>query len=937
MTVLRDKGEFSGISCPEASGGGANSDREIRWQQVELIYSQATVSLLMALAASSLLTLGLWNVADQGMLLLWCVAQILQTLLRLILVNRYHHASEEQRKQPAWEVWFFTGNLISGSVWGSIGVLFSYDWPVVYQTLLVMGLAGILAGAISSYAAIFSLYAAFMVPAILITAQFMLMYDDPVHTKMGLLFALFAGVLLLIARNYNGSVVKSLQLRRENSGLLQEMTEANRLLESEVSTRKSIENELLRERQLFMEGPVTVFRWRAEAGWPIEYVSDTVSQFGYEAGRLVRDQTRYSEIIHPNDLQRVMEAEFHKGDVGAMFLGIDYRIVRADGEVRWVYDYTVALRDDAGKVSHFAGYLLDITERKHSEFELQEAKERAMVTLHSIADAVITTDVNGQIEYLNPKAEEITGWDSSIARGLPLGRIFCLFDTDSRGLLVEPVGQCLASGGTVKSAADKMFKRHDGREFAIQYSASPILLDSGAPLGVILVFHDVTETRDMERKITYQATHDSLTGLMNRPEFEARLGHALDTARQQGESHVLCFLDLDQLKIINDTCSHESGDAVLRKVTGSLRGCLRESDVVARLGGDEFGILLKSCSLEDAVELAGKMLDEINLLRFTSCERTFEISASIGLTSVNAASESVTSIMSEADLACYASKDLGGNRYHVYQPGDQALAKRHEEMQWVSRLTAALDSNRLLLYCQDIVPVDSGRCCGRHFEILLRLLDERGSIVMPGSFMPAAERYNISTALDRWVISNAFTWLEKNRGQESVAGLETIAVNLSGASLNDSGFLSFVRGEIGSHGIQPGLLCFEITETVAVANMHAAAELIHELRGLGCRFALDDFGSGLSSFAYLKNLPVDYLKIDGSIIRDIDRDPVNFAMVRSIQQLGKSMGIMTVAEYVENEAILRMLAEIGVDFAQGYGIARPVPLNELQAVTRHSA
>ena len=293
--------------------------------------------------------------------------------------------------------------------------------------------------------------------------------------------------------------------------------------------------------------------------------------------------------------------------------------------------------------------------------------------------------------------------------------------------------------------------------------------------------------------------------------------------------------------------------------------------------------------------------------------------------------------MSEADLACYASKDLGGNRYHIYQPGDQALAKRHEEMQWVSRLTAAIDTGRLVLYCQDIVPVVPASNTGRHLEILVRMLDENGAMVPPGRFMPAAERYNIIGNLDRWVISNSFSWYDRNREHECATDLDAMAVNLSGSSINDSSFLAFIKAELGKYNIPPGVLCFEITETVAIENIQAAAVFIHELRKLGCRFALDDFGSGLSSFVYLKNLQVDYLKIDGSIVRDIDTDPVNAAMVSSIQQLGRAMGIKTVAEYVETDAILKKLADIGVDYAQGFSIAKPGPLNELQPAVWQTA
>ncbi|HYQ70532.1 MAG TPA: EAL domain-containing protein [Gammaproteobacteria bacterium] len=913
------------------------SETEIRGQQVELVYTQAPVALLVALAASLLLTLGLWNVVAHNLLVLWFGAQFLQTMLRLFLVYRYNHASPDRSKQSRWAWWFLVGNLVSGTVWGCIGLFFSFDWPVEYQTLMMMIMAGIVAGAVSSYAVMLPVYAAFMLPAILIPSQSMLLHHNATQGKMGLLFILFAGVLLLLARNYNRSVLKTLRLRQENTGLLRDMTVANRLLESEIATRQSVETELLRERQLFTEGPVTVFRCRAEDGWPIEYVSNTVSQFGYDAGVLMGEGLRFADIIHPNDLPRVIEAELDRGVGGGMHLGIDYRIVCADGEVRWVYDYTIALKDHSGDVSHYAGYLLDISDRKYSEFELEQARERAQVTLHSIADAVITTDVNGQIEYLNPKAEEITGWESDIARGLPLGRVLCLFDIDSRGMLEEPVRQCLQTGDTVKSAGDNIFKRHDGREYAVQYSASPIVIDPGVPLGVILVFHDVTEARNMERKISYQATHDALTGLMNRSEFEARLGAAVESARRTGEHHVLCFMDLDQLKIINDTCSHESGDTLLRNVTKLLHDCLRESDVLARLGGDEFGVLLNFCSLDDAAELAGKMLSGIQALRFTSCGRTFEIGASVGLTSIDSGSESVTSVMSEADLACYASKDLGGNRFHIYQPGDQALAKRHEEMQWVSRLTAAIDSGRLLLYFQDIVPVDPASKVGRHIEVLVRMLDEDGAMVPPGRFMPAAERYNVIGNLDRWVISNCFSWYNANREKESVIDLDAVAINLSGSSINDSAFLSYIKAEIGKYNIPPGVLCFEITETVAIANLQSASAFIQELRKLGCRFALDDFGSGLSSFTYLKNLQVDYLKIDGSIVRDIDTDTVNAAMLSSIQQLGRAMHIKTVAEFVETDAILGKLAEIGVDYAQGFGIARPAPLDKLKPVVRQSA
>jgi len=462
------------------------------------------------------------------------------------------------------------------------------------------------------------------------------------------------------------------------------------------------------------------------------------------------------------------------------------------------------------------------------------------------------------------------------------------------------------------------------------------MADSGSALGVILVIHDVTETRKMERELSYQATHDALTGLINRTEFEARLGFAIESTYQAAESHVLCQLDIDKLKIINDTCCHEAGDSIIRSVTAVLQGCLRDSDVLACIGGDEFGIVLKNCTLDAATEVAGNMLSAIRGMNFTSCDRSFDVCASIGLTPVTSTSASLANIMSQVDLACYEAKDSGGDRYRVYEPSDRNLVRRHDEMKWVAPLKEAIKSDRLVLYYQDIVPVVPDADAGGHFEVLVRMLDENGNIVPPDVFLPAAERYHLITSLDRWVVSNTFSWYASQLHAD-VAGLETISINLSGASVTDAGFLDFIKNELHTHEVPPAVVCFEITETAAIANLDAATGFIHELKRLGCRFALDDFGSGLSSFSYLKNLPVDYLKIDGSFVKDMETDAIDCEMVSSIHQLGSVMGTKTIAEFVENDGILRKLAEIGVDYAQGYGIARPRPLYEMQLLSKRSA
>ena len=906
-------------------------------QQTELVYTQSTAALVTAFILAVFVTLGLWGIADHTQLLMWLGAQTVLTAARFILIYQYKHAREEQLGSSRWAALFFTGALFSGVVWGCLGLLFSFSWPVEYQTLVVMSLAGVLAGAISSYAAMLSVYIAFMVPAILIPAQSMLIHNSSISHNMGLLLMLYAGVLLVIAKNYNNSVLKSLQLREENNVLLRETADFNVALQAEVNNRHQIQKQLMRERQLFTKGSVTVFRCTAEQGWPIEYISETISQYGYDSERLVEEKTRYAKIVHTNDVQRIADSELQSGQDGTHYIGIDYRIVCSNGDVRWVYSYSIPVKDDAGELTHYAGYILDITSRKQAEFDLEQARERAQVTLHSIADAVITTDVNGQVEYLNPRAEQLTGWESRIAQGLPLSRILCLFDEESQTSLEDPVKQCLRHGEIIQSGSDASLKRHDGECYSVQYSASPIMFESGSALGVILVIHDVTEARQMEQKISYQATHDALTGLINRTEFEKRLNYSIESALYAEENHVLCYLDIDQMKIINDTCSHESGDALIREVTGLLHGCLRESDVLARLGGDEFGVLLKNCSLDDAVELVESMLCVIRELHFSRCNRVFDVTASIGMAAIDADTRSAPEVMIEADLACHAAKDSGGDRFHIYHQEDQNLARRHSEMQWVSKLTEAIKSDRLVLYCQDIVPVIPDSKAGHHFEILVRMIDDNGDIIFPDSFLPAAERYNLITSLDRWVVSHCFAWFSGHCMMTGMTGLDTIAINLSGASVTDAGFLQYIKNEMLHYEVPASIICFEITETAAIANIEAATIFIQELKQLGCRFSLDDFGSGLSSFAYLKNLPVDYIKIDGSFVREMETDAVDCAMVNSIHQLASVIGIKTIAEFVENDVIRNKLAEIGIDYAQGYGISRPVPLLEVDVAAMRSA
>ena len=548
--------------------------------------------------------------------------------------------------------------------------------------------------------------------------------------------------------------------------------------------------------------------------------------------------------------------------------------------------------------------------------ELALEKERAQVTLASIGDAVITTDAAGHVEYLNVVAETLTGWTSAEARGLELVQVFQVRQADHPDLI--------AGSKELKVHGCLLINRAQ-HEIAIDQSVAPISGRDGEVLGSVLVFRDVSQQRQHAREMTYQATHDALTGLYNRRAFEERLEQLLTRAKMDRSQHVLLYLDLDQFKIVNDACGHPAGDQLLRQLAAVLQKEVRQKDVLARLGGDELGILLTDCPEAAGELVADKILRTVSDFRFTWKERLFTISASIGLVPFGSESETAASILSAADAACYTAKDKGRNRVLVYQIDDSELNQRRSQMLWVTRLKSALDEDRFVLYSQPIVAIGPGiRSVSQH-EILLRLREEDSTLVPPGAFIPAAERYGLMPAIDRWVVRKTLQWLAAHRADPGLA--ESYGINLSGQSLSDAGFLEFVLQEIERSGIAPGRVSFEITETAAVAALDSAIQFIQALKDKGCHFMLDDFGSGWSSFAYLKNLPVDFLKIDGSLVRDMAHDALDEAMVRAINEIGHVLSIATIAEFVENEAILEKLNALGVDYAQGYAIGRPAPID----------
>ncbi len=628
----------------------------------------------------------------------------------------------------------------------------------------------------------------------------------------------------------------------------------------------------------------------------------------------------WRKLVHPDDMARVQALiRDHIAGKRPLFESV-HRMRHCNGEWRWVVSRAKARVDPTGRLRRLVGVELDITERKLYEDALFKEKESAQITLQSIGDGVITTDAHLVIEYLNPVAEDLTGWRFEEAAGKHIDDIFRGFHEETCEPLENPLSVAIRRSRAIKSVRPTLLIKRDGNEMYIESTASPIRDGSGAVSGGVLVFHDVSESRELNRKLSYHASHDILTGLVNRREFEARLERALRSAKAREASYALCHVDVDQFKIINDSCGHSAGDALLGQVGALLKTKIRWRDTLSRLGGDEFGVLLESCSLEEALDMADQLRATVSAYKFVWEERTFRLGCSVGVVPISGESEDVATLLSAADSACAAAKEAGRNRVYSFQENDIDLMRRRKEMQWAARINNALEESRFELFRMTIQPLQV-EDPGEHYELLLRMRDENGKIISPVDFINAAERYGLTPAIDRWVIENALRWLVSEADERE--RLTMCSINLSGQSLGDDKFLPFVIDQFHRSGIDAKKICFEITETAAIASFSQANRFIQALKELGCRFALDDFGTGLSSFGYLKHFPVDFLKIDGSFVKEILHDPIDREMVRSINEIGHLTGKQTIAEFAENEEIINMLRSLGVDYAQGYGIASP--------------
>jgi diguanylate cyclase (GGDEF)-like protein/PAS domain S-box-containing protein len=623
----------------------------------------------------------------------------------------------------------------------------------------------------------------------------------------------------------------------------------------------------------------------------------------------------YVELVENNLRRRLL------GEPAAARYEVE--LVGAQGQVTRV-ELSSTVIDSAGE----AALLLTALEMlPESGSVVVPSRPRAMVTLDAMGESVITVDAEGRIDYINHAAEVLLSQPFDQVMGKAFSEVASLVDEADRRSLGDPVRKALTTGGRVTMGRRAVLVPAGvGPERSVEISVTPLRFEGKEILGLVLVMHDTSELRGLTRQMTYQASHDALTGLVNRREFERRLQEAMDSAQTGNVGHALCYLDLDRFKAVNDTCGHTAGDNMLREVASLIKEAVRDSDTVGRIGGDEFALLLVGCPLEKARQIADDVVRSVNDYRFVWKDKIFNIGVSIGLVEIGAGGAAIEDIMNSADSACYVAKKQGGLHVHVYSAREEASARHSGEIHWLQRLQGALRDDKFELYYQPIVHARANGMRGPALEVFVRLTGEQGQAGAPtADFIRAAERYRLMPHIDRWVVQRVLSAL--GRGGMKLPPGRSVAINIAGQTLGDSDFLEFVVECFDHTGANPGDICFEVTESSVVANLDHAQRFIAVLHGMGCEFALDDFGSGLSSFSTLRTLPMDYLKIDGSFIHNLAGDSVNQAMVAAMIELSRSLNFRVVAEQVEDQLSLDTVTGMGIDFVQGFVIGRPQPLS----------
>jgi len=926
---------------PSRASGIAENNRlnrvQLRREQLQLLDSNLQSELLISILVAGIASALFWDKVPLKWLLGWIAGIVTSIGLRSLVIHRNKSVKSDDAIN-AWGTGYTATCLGTGILWGCLGViaLLYADQTLNLITLLLLSCVALTTYSSSGSSPLTA--AAFVIPAFLPGTAWLLTSELQVLQLVGIVTVIMMVVMVsssrgmrdVLARSvklgtYNADLIRKLVVERDRTkGAMNDVEKINVQLQEEIRKRQSAEGRIAASKRrlaAILNGMQDTI-YQTDTDGRILWTTPSVEQLlGVDCAG-IRNSNIRDHYVDPQERAALL-AILERSDGHAAFF--ETRMKKADGTVVWVSENAHYRYNREGGIAGIEGTIHDITPLKRVESELFKEKERAQVTLGSIGDGVITTDMNGNIEYMNRIAEQRTGWSLDEAGNKPLHKVFNIVEEKTLKTPPDPVRLSLEEGKSVMLPGYLLLvHRYLNQRLSVEVIASPIRDSSDAITGVVLVFHDVSELRSLAH-MTYQASHDSLTGLINRREFERRINQALDNAQQKDTEYALCYLDLDNFKIVNDTCGHAAGDELLMQLTTRIRTRLRGADTLARLGGDEFGLLLPGCPLDKAKELAENFRQMIEDFRFTWDKKSFRVGVSIGLVMIGPDSGTISSILSAADSACYVAKDQGRNRVHVYEENDTALTERHGQMQWVQRIHDVLEKNRFRLFFQPIAKLKRppGEPYSIHGEVLLRMLDSNNNLIGPGAFIPSAERYNLMPAIDRWVVENTFAALVASSTRTRI---DACCINLSGQSLSDSRFMDFLVNQIRDSRVSPEILCFEITETAVIASLNNATRMISLLRDMGCRFALDDFGVGLSSFSYLKNLAVDYLKLDGSFIKNMVHDPIDHEMVRAINQIGQTMDIRTIAEFVEDEAILNAVRNIGVDYAQGYAIAHPAPI-----------
>lgn len=832
-----------------------------------------------------------------------------------------------------------------GLSWGSMLPLLSY-WQIADAELrTIVALSCSIAGMVLFAGSAFNarLLRAYLLPAFAVPLIWLFSNAEFEQTP---LWGMLALALLTLSRSGAGLqelIERFLQVSRGNTELVKNLARTrDRALaaqKSAESAREAIRQEIIerekaeektksseRELSRILDDMMDTY-FQVAADGQLRRISPSVQWLlGYSADDATK--TSWNELFADADdharFLKALERSF------GTLQNYEVRLRHSEGEQVWVTLNAHYRENNEGLRDGFEGIARDTTEARKAREILFQEKELWRVTLQSIADGVITTDIDGNVSFVNPIAEKMSGWSNEEARQRPLAEVMKLVDETTKQAIEIPIQEWLTSGQKAELASPAvLIQKGRGSEASIELTGSPIRDSQQNIIGSVMVFHDVTKLRTLALQLSHQANHDGLTGLLNRVAFDARVEQAISSANQSEKQHALLYIDLDQFKIVNDTCGHPAGDELLVQVTRLLRGSLRESDVLARLGGDEFGVLLLGCPLHVAETIAEKIRKQVEEFRFPRDGTVFRIGASIGVVPILDSETALTDLMKAVDSACYVAKEKGRNLVHVSRPDDKDIARQHGQMQWMQRIQHAIEEDEFVLYSQIIRPSAADSDDGGHIELLLRMVEDRGleteRLVPPSAFLPAAERYHLMPSIDRWVLDKALHILADPSGV--LSGVSTCSINLSGQSLTDLKVYDYVHHLVKNTGVDPRRICFEITESAVIANMDLAQQFVGGLRKIGCRFALDDFGSGLSTFDYLKQLEVDYVKLDGSLVRDVATSRVSQAMVHAINYVVQVMGMKSIAEFVESDAIIATVRKLSIDYVQGYAIGMPEPID----------